>query len=229
MKNVKQPTGTYEYEGKDYNIFEFYNEEFNYSVKLIFIKERYSANNSLCISALDIAEEEPFTVLTVNLSDPQQMRPNHAFFDINNCGWIKEQLEEYGLMKPAEDNYTHKSGFVIYPLYEWNINLFREGGEKPKFYIDMSYYRDGQGYGCMSWTFEDKPDTETEDFETAKANAEELIKEFPFDEEEQEITKLFVVNEDNDELWSIVNVSEETANAQGVTADKYITVTEQEN
>ena len=230
QKTYKQPTGTHEYNGKQYNVFRFYWPELDLQKDFFFVRERYADNGTLAIEAYEAKDEELFCDLTVNLRDPRQVQKNHAFFDANNSGWMEDQLKQYGLMERVKDKYTKNSGYVTYPLYKWNIDLFRVGGEKPKYYVDFREHRDGETFGSMSWSFEDKPDTETEDIEAAKRMAEEAILDFPYDENDEDtgIIELYVVDQEDKELYSVVNVSEKTAGANGIKADKYIEVKAQE-
>lgn len=225
MAKEKQPTGVHEYEGKQYNVFHFVNTEFGFETDLFFVRKKYRNNNTLAIEVYE-TNDESFCTVTVNLCDPQQIRKNHAFFDVNNCGWMQKQLIAYGLMKQAENKYKKDSGFVTYPLCEWDINLFRVGGEKTKYYVDLLEHRDGHTFAEMIWSFQDKPETETEDIEQAKKTAEESIQYYPYNETDDSvgIIELYVEDENGNKLYSVVNVSEETAKAKGVRADKYIEV-----
>lgn len=220
MKN-KGPITTCIFNGKSYNVYRFTNEN-GKVFDLFFVRSRYQNNNTLAIEIYD-TDKEPFSDATVNLLDIRQCQKGFAFFDINNNYWMKDQLLEYGLMKFAQDNYERQSGFVTYPLCEWNINLFREGGETTKYYVDYERYKDDNVYGSLSWHFEDKPETETEDLEEARQNAINCIEDFPY-EEEDGVVMLYVVDENGERHFSVVNIPEEKAKELNISADKYVEV-----
>ena len=212
---------TVNYEGKEYNVFQFKSNIYG-KVNLIFVKQRYEDNGSLAVEAIDVKGMEPWATMTVNLHDPEQVRPNHAFFDVNNSLWLLGPMKELGLVKQAENGHEKQSGFVTYPLYEWNVNLFRVGGEKKKYYVDCDHYRDGRMYGDLGYHFDVRPETETEDIKEAKRIARYGAKNEPFDEEVG-IEVFSVVDEDGKVYFTAVNVDKETAEKAGLKADEYYT------
>lgn len=218
MKTVK-------IDNKEYNVFEI--EFCEQTFELYFVKESYADNRTLAVEAYNAEDQEPFATLTVNLHDPQQVRKNHAFYDVNNCGEILKQLEELGVCKKARGGYKHQSGWVTYPLYEWNVDLFRAGGEQKKYYIEYQRYApDGRVLGDMGWHFETRPETETEDLGEAKDNARRFIREFPYDSEDGAVV-MEVEDEDGNTLFSVANcLEEDTWRYEKLNADEYAGVTE---
>ena len=212
-------------DGKQYNTFKvkFYNTTY----ELFFMKQSYADNRTLAIEAYDAKTGEPFGILTVNLRDPNQLRKNHAFYDINNYGSLIKELEKQGICKRAEDNYQRQSGFVTFPLYEWNIDKFRVGGEPKKYFVDyLRYDTDGNVYGSLDWHFDTMPETETEDLEEAKNEARESIKDFPYDKEDGAIV-LEVITKEDEKVFCVANCSEaKAANYPELHADEYANVTE---
>ncbi len=214
-------------DGKQYNTFKvkFYNTTY----ELFFMKQSYADNRTLAIEAYDAKTGEPFGILTVNLRDPNQIRKNHAFYDINNYGSLIEELEKQGICKRAEDNYQRQSGFVTFPLYEWNIDKFRVGGEPKTYFVEYyNYTPDGDVCGALDWHFEEMPETETEDLEKAKESAREAIKDFPYDKEEG-VVAMVVIDEDNNHIYTVANCNEEEAKAYSeLHADECADVTDEE-
>jgi len=209
------------YDGKQYNVFQFNHESYG-KLNLFFVRRRYQDNGSLAVEAIDAKNMEPWATITVNLHDPEQMRPNSAFFDANNSGWMLEPMKAQGLVREANNGHKRQSGFVKYPLCEWNINLFRVGGEKKKYYVDCDHYRDGKMYGDLGYHFDARPETETEDIKKAKRIARDGAKNEPFDEEVG-IEVFSVVDEDGVVYFTAVNVDKETAEKAGLKADEYYT------
>ena len=81
-------------------------------------KDKYINNQNLAIVIFEKDDDYyPFAFLTVNTEIP--LPKNLAFVDVNNCEWAEEFIQENELGKPTE-NYT-TSGFVDYPLYEFDL------------------------------------------------------------------------------------------------------------
>ena len=220
MNGMKQKLNSILYEGKNHILYPFVTE-YGETVELFFAKEKYADNKTLAVQALT-KDLEPWNVITVNLRDTRQCQKNHAFFDINNSGWLLGQLKKFGIAKPAKDGYKHQSGFVTYPLYEWDVDKFREGGEKKKYYVDVQYHgEDGKVFDDMYYTFEVRPDTETEDLEEAKRTADEAAANDEFDSE-YGVAEYMVVDEDGNALYSSVNVEQKTAKEKQIEADTYL-------
>lgn len=211
---------------KQYNVFavEFCGE----TCELYFIQERYADNRTLAVEAYTADTQEPFATLTVNLCDPHQVQKNHAFFDINNCGSILKQLEKLGICKKAADGYQRQSGWVTFPLYEWNVDLFRAGEKKTKYYIDYQRHApDGRVLGDMGWHFDVRPETETEDLGEAKENARKFIQDFPYDSEDGAVV-MEVVDEHGKTVFTVANCLEEDLwRYEELKADEFAGVTEE--
>ena len=88
----------------------------------------YASNGTLAVILEAVEETEYVEVgeefyLTVNLKEPAPA-PNMAYLDVNNMGdKAAAFLEKYGLAKNT--GLTGKSGFVTYPLYEFDIQKLR--------------------------------------------------------------------------------------------------------
>ena len=214
-------------DGKKYNTFKvnFYGKTY----ELFFVKHQYADNRTLAIEAVDAQTEEPFGILTVNLRDPNQLRKNHAFFDINNYGILLAELESLGICKRANDGYHRQSGWVSFPLDEWDLDKFRVGGEPKTYFVEyFRYTPDGDVCGALDWHFEEMPETETEDLEKAKETAREAIEDFPYDKEDG-VVAMVVIDEDNNHIYTVANCNEEEAKAYSeLHADECADVTAEE-
>lgn len=211
---------------KKYNTFkvDFLGETY----ELYFVAEKYADNKTLAVEAYDAEDGEPFTTLTVNLRDPQQVRENHAFFDVNNCTEdLLEQLIKLGLVEKDENGYKRQSGWVTYPLCKFNVNKFRAGRPKKKYWVDYEHHRpDGNCVGSMYWEFEEKPLSESESLKEAKEKARQAIKEMPYDKDDPEdgVTVLYVIDRNDKSYFRIANTDRETAERFGTQADEYADV-----
>ena len=69
--------------------------------------------------------DEPYGNLTVNLAGNNELLPKyHAYIDVNNMPEAADILYESGLATPTGD--VRRSGFVTYPLYEFNKDVLVE-------------------------------------------------------------------------------------------------------
>lgn len=90
----------------------------------------YMANPSCMAISLLMTEggdypDEPYGNLTVNLADNNELLPRyHAYIDVNNMPEAADVLSESGLAMPTGD--VRQSGFVTYPLYEFNKDVLAE-------------------------------------------------------------------------------------------------------
>ena len=80
-----------------------------------------------------VADE--YAVLTVNFGEFIGLK-NSAYIDINNCGFIAEQLFQYDVAEPTQ--FTKESGFCSYPLWLFKESFLKEiGGETYQKYSDI--------------------------------------------------------------------------------------------
>lgn len=113
----------FNYEGKDYKVFEI-NTKYSYN-KVILVPTKYTNNDTLGIMILGIhgRDLEPFAVMTVNLCTPFQSEKT-AYVDTNNNGYwgVRRFIASHRLGKKTGINTI--SGNCIYPLYEFDVNKF---------------------------------------------------------------------------------------------------------
>ena len=76
-------------------------------------KQEYRSNGTVAV-AMYTKDGELYDVITVNLMDGMQS-DSMAYLDVNNHPCIGSWLQRRGLAMPMY--YTHRSGFVEYPLY----------------------------------------------------------------------------------------------------------------
>ena len=107
---------------KKHNIFKVKFCGENYEIYLV--ERKYRWNGALAVEACMADSDEPFGTLTVNLQDPRQLQKGNAFFNANYLGELLPQLVSLGVVKHAADGYTRQSGFVTYPLCEWDTDRF---------------------------------------------------------------------------------------------------------
>ena len=98
---------------KTYNVNAYGN---NYEIVLF--KGMYSYGDNLAVVAEEL-DGMPFATLSVNLDD--NLHKNFAYIDTNNCPWATEFLETNKIAVPTGK--VSKSGFCIYPLYEFNLDM----------------------------------------------------------------------------------------------------------
>jgi hypothetical protein len=82
--------------------------------------EHYSENDNLALEMSYKNEDnmdEPFTMLTVNLSE--KCAPNCAYVDTNDNPWAESFIAEHGLGVPT--GRTRRSGFCEYPEYAFDM------------------------------------------------------------------------------------------------------------
>ena len=87
--------------------------------------ERYAENDNLALEMVFRNEDgfdEPFTMLTVNLS--QQCAPNCAYVDTNDNPWAEAFIAKYQLGHPT--GRTRRSGFCEYPEYEFDMKKIEQ-------------------------------------------------------------------------------------------------------
>lgn len=78
----------------------------------------YLDNDTLAIELIDVKENEPFAILTVNL-DTYGADKETAYVDINNCPWALKFIEENKLGEFVGK--YGQSGFCLYPLYKFYL------------------------------------------------------------------------------------------------------------
>lgn len=88
----------------------FYNNH-----EIVLDVDTYTYSNSIAIAAYT-TDGEPYADLTVCLDF---LMPNFAFVDVNNFPDAEELIGRYKLGKPTGTK--RKSGYVEYPLYEFDI------------------------------------------------------------------------------------------------------------
>lgn len=82
----------------------------------------YQSNNQLALVLYDKDTDEEYGVLTVNLNI-EGLKSNQQAVDINNMPDAKKIIDTYKLGKVI----GHKqSGFVNYPVYEFDIDKIKE-------------------------------------------------------------------------------------------------------
>ena len=87
--------------------------------------EHYSENGNLALEMSYKNEDnmdEPFTMLTVNLSE--KCAPNCAYVDTNDNPWAESFIAEHGLGVPT--GRTRRSGFCEYPEYAFDMQKIEQ-------------------------------------------------------------------------------------------------------
>ena len=92
----------------------------NYKVDFL-TADRYVADNVLAIMAW--GDYERIAHITVCLND-NRLKSNQSYVDTNNCPWAPEWIEENKL--GIKTNWTARSGFCTYPLYEFDMKRIEE-------------------------------------------------------------------------------------------------------
>lgn len=100
-----------------------YRSEWGGEYEVEALRAKYSNNGNLAI-VLRCENGEPFSTLTVNLSDYPKLKPNMAFVDTNNNLTAEEFIKEYELGKPTGT--IGFSGYCVYPLYEFDLDKIKE-------------------------------------------------------------------------------------------------------
>ena len=85
-----------------------------------FLVSRYIFDESLAISIWN-KEDGPIVNLTRYLGDAGE---DEAYLDVNNAPWSIGLVTELGIAKPLEK--VTRSGFVIYPLYKFDLEKLDE-------------------------------------------------------------------------------------------------------
>lgn len=85
----------------------------------------YRNNNNLAIQLMcnEDGHDEPYGTLTVNFD--LTLPPFMGYVDVNNIPYIKNFIKENGLGEEVP-GYKYQSGFVSYPLYQFNKEKLRE-------------------------------------------------------------------------------------------------------
>lgn len=96
---------------------ELYGEKYN----LVITTDNYQNNGSLAIM-LETIGGEPFTTLTVNLSDGVAEN-EYQYLDTNNNPWAEKFIKDNGLGTPT--GIMGYSGFCEYPLYRFNLEALK--------------------------------------------------------------------------------------------------------
>lgn len=101
-----------------------YKTEFgNYKVRAI--RSTYANNNRLAIRLMDMEDDTPVCVMTVNLVNELAGYDEHlAFVDTNNNPDIEKFIAENELGEPV--GYYGVSGYCSYPLYKFNLEKLEE-------------------------------------------------------------------------------------------------------
>ena len=136
---------------------------FGKQINIVFFCEKYADNRTLAVQIKEKTANggyEPFGTITVNLCNPQQTRKNCAFFDINNYHWLKDWLLMNNLAR--DTGIRAQSGYIEYPLYEWNLSAFNTNYISPVYSVDyLRFTKDGAAIGSLGWYYEDREGTET--------------------------------------------------------------------
>lgn len=86
--------------------------------RVYLVQEIYVHPRTLCVK-MYTDSHEPFATITVNLAGKYQSL-SRAYIDVSNCPWAPKFLVDNGIALPVQ-NATCRSGFVIYPLFEFDI------------------------------------------------------------------------------------------------------------
>ena len=85
---------------------------FNFNDTEVSLKRNsYRNNGTLAMEMITVPDDEPYSMITVNICCPLQN-------DNNNPG-IGAWLRKNGIAKPL--GYKQRSGFCLYELYEFNL------------------------------------------------------------------------------------------------------------
>jgi hypothetical protein len=86
---------------------------------------KYQEDGSIAIQAWN-RKDGPIATLTVCIPD-NQLEENEAYVDTNNCPWVMEFLENYGLAKATGK--TARSGYCIYPAVSFDMEQIKKHEE----------------------------------------------------------------------------------------------------
>lgn len=92
-----------------------------------FLVNRYMLDESLAISIWN-KEDGPIADLTRCLGDAGD---NTSYLDVNNAPWSIGLVTELGIAKPLKR--VTRSGFVIYPLYKFDLEKLDEYTSKEEY------------------------------------------------------------------------------------------------
>lgn len=87
-----------------------------------FIKNKYVADNSLYLGIWN-DEEGPIADITVCLGGAKK-NESFSYLDMNNCPWAANLVKELEIAK--DTGMTQRSGYCIYPLYEFDMDKVNE-------------------------------------------------------------------------------------------------------
>ena len=85
--------------------------------------DHYEVDGSLYIGLFDEEWKEPYTDLTVCLSD-QSLKANEAYVDVNNNPMAMKFIEDNKL--GVNTGKVGRSGFCVYPLYSFDLKRLEE-------------------------------------------------------------------------------------------------------
>ena len=92
---------------------------FNFNDTEVSLKRNsYRNNGTLAMEMITVPDDEPYSMITVNICCPLQ-NDKFAFVDENNNPGIGAWLRKNGIAKPL--GYKQRSGFCLYELYEFNL------------------------------------------------------------------------------------------------------------
>lgn len=102
-------------------------EDFN----LYIVLNKYATTDNLYVGLVS-EDGGLFGDVTVNLMPIKgKMKKNYGFVDVNNLPYLEELIRRYKLGKKT--NQCVQSGFVNYPLYEFNLDVLEQ-------YVKKDYY-----------------------------------------------------------------------------------------
>lgn len=114
---------------KDFYLTNTYTGE-KYKIRLYFGK--YELGKHLCVELryydTEYDDYLPYTRLTVNF--PNELKDDEAFLDVNNFPEGVRFVKENKLAKPLYQG--RQNGYVIYPLYKFNLNKLKKEGVEIK-------------------------------------------------------------------------------------------------
>lgn len=86
-------------------------------------------NGTTAITVTDHSEgyPQPYCTLTVNFEEVAVLEEDLAFVDVNNCPWAEEFITDLEIAFPT--GITHRSGYVVYPLYMFSLKEIQKYSE----------------------------------------------------------------------------------------------------
>ena len=87
-----------------------------------FLTGQFMADNSLSLEIWN-DEEGPIADITRCLGNGN-MNNNFGYLDMNNCPWSAKLVKELGIAK--DTGLSQRSGYCIYPLYEFDMDKVNE-------------------------------------------------------------------------------------------------------